>query len=132
MSARPTPRGTNIRTAIAGEFFVAGELSKRGWIATLTAKNTPDCDILAARPTGDTHARIDVKTRSGRYQYAWRPGKVRMSGERDFVVFVDLGNEDESPWYWIVPAATAQRLFVGEQIRLKDVEQFRDRWELLD
>ena len=28
--------GDNIRTAIAGEFFVAGELSKRGWIATLT------------------------------------------------------------------------------------------------
>jgi hypothetical protein len=26
---------------IAGEFLVAGELSKRGWIATLTAKNIP-------------------------------------------------------------------------------------------
>jgi len=35
-------RGQTIRTGIAGEFFVAAELSKRGWIATLTAKNTPE------------------------------------------------------------------------------------------
>jgi hypothetical protein len=41
--------------------FVAGELSKRGWIATLTAQTTLDCDVLAARPTDDTHVQIDVK-----------------------------------------------------------------------
>jgi hypothetical protein len=38
-----------ITTAIAGEHFVCGELAKRGWIATLTAKNTPRVDILAHR-----------------------------------------------------------------------------------
>jgi PhoPQ-activated pathogenicity-related protein len=54
-------RGETITTGIAREFFVAGELSKRGWIATLTAKNTPDIDVLASRPTGDVHARIQVK-----------------------------------------------------------------------
>jgi PhoPQ-activated pathogenicity-related protein len=35
-------RGQTIRTGIAGEFFLAAELSKRGWTATLTATNTPD------------------------------------------------------------------------------------------
>jgi hypothetical protein len=62
--------GQNIRTGIAGEFFVAGELSKRGWVATLTAKNTPDVDILAERPSGEPRVRIQVKTRSPSFRYA--------------------------------------------------------------
>jgi hypothetical protein len=33
--------GDRITRGIAGEHFVCGELAKRGWIATLTAKNTP-------------------------------------------------------------------------------------------
>jgi PhoPQ-activated pathogenicity-related protein len=56
-------RGQNTFTAIAGEHFVAGELSKRGWIATLTAKNTPGVDVLAT--IGDKFVRIDVKTAAG-------------------------------------------------------------------
>jgi hypothetical protein len=60
-----------------------------------------------------------------------RPGSVRMRGERDFVVLVDLGDEDEGPLYWIIPAATAQGLYVGEQIRLRNVEEFEGRWDLL-
>jgi hypothetical protein len=51
--------GERIRTGIAGEFLVAGELSMRGWIATLTAKNTPHVDVLAAKPVhyDDDHRR---------------------------------------------------------------------------
>lgn len=132
-TANPTTRGQRIRTGIAREFLVAGELSKRGWIATLTAKNTPDCDVLAARPTGETHARIDVKTRTPAYQYAWRLGSgFRMTGRRDFLVLVDLGGEDESPLYWIIPARTAQKLITNNQVRDRDVEEFQSCWDLLD
>src|SRR3954447_14228173 len=101
-------RGETIRTGIAGEFFVAAELSKRGWIATLTAKNTPDVDVLASRPTGDLHARIQVKTRTPAYRRAHRVGKaLRLVGQRDFLILVDLGSDDETPAYWIVPTAIA-------------------------
>jgi hypothetical protein len=51
-------------------------------------------------------------------------------------VLVDLGNEDESPWYWIVPASVARSLAMSgggrTQIRTHDVEKFQDRWDLLD
>jgi hypothetical protein len=125
-------RGQTIRTGIAGEFFVAGELSKRGWIASLTAKNTPDVDVLASRPTGNVHARIQVKTRSPAYAYAHRVGrKLRLVGERDFLVLVDLGTEDEAPCYWVIPTLVAVELITNEQIRTKDVEEFQDRWDLL-
>jgi len=81
---QPRASGDRIRTGVAGEFLVAGEISKRGWIATLTAKNTPDVDVLAARPEGDSYARIQVKTRTPAYKYAFRLAKVRLTGKRDF------------------------------------------------
>lgn len=133
--ADPQPQGRNSRitTGIAGEFLVAGELSKRGWIATLTAKNTPHVDVLAARPSGDVHARIQVKTRSPAYAYAHRVGKrFAMDGERDFVVLVDLGEEADAPSYWIIPAGEANRLITAEQLRTKDVAKFENCWDLLD
>jgi hypothetical protein len=37
--------GDQITRGLAGEHFVCGELAKRGWIATLTAKITPSVDI---------------------------------------------------------------------------------------
>jgi hypothetical protein len=130
-TAKPTVRGQRQFTAIAGEHFVAAELSKRGWVATLTAKNTPGFDVLAAQPTGYTVC-IDVKTRSTAYRYAWRLGSgVHISGKRDFVVLVDLGEEDDPPDYWIIPARTAQTLTTNNQIRDKDVGEFQDRWDLL-
>lgn len=125
-------RGQTIRTGIAGEFFVAGELSKRGWIATLTAKNTPDVDVLASRPTGDVHARIQVKTRTPAYPYAHRVGKkLKLVGERDFLVLVHLGEEGDAPRYWVIPTLKAIDLITNEQIRTKDIEEFKDRWDLL-
>jgi len=35
-------------TGVAGEFNVAAELSRRGYIATLTQRNTRGIDILAS------------------------------------------------------------------------------------
>lgn len=133
MSEARDSRGETIRTGIAGEFFVAAELSKRGWIATLTAKNTPDVDILASRPAGDAHARIQVKTRTRSYPYAHRVGnQIKLVGDRDFLVLVDLGTIDDPPRYWVIPTATAAALIKAQQIRTKDVTNYEGRWDLLD
>ncbi len=125
-------RGQTIRTGIAGEFFVAAELSKRGWIATLTAKNTRDVDVLASWPTGDVQARIQVKTRKPDYAYAWRVERqLKLVGDRDFLILVDFGAETEMPTYWIVPTVKAAELIASEQIRTSTVEKFEGRWDLL-
>lgn len=126
-------RGHRIRTGIAGEFLVAGELSKRGWIATLTAKNTPDVDVLAARPVGDVHARIQVKTRSPAYPYAWRVRQLKFVGERDFLILVDLGKDDQTPQYWILPTLEAVDLIKSyDPIRTSEIDEYFQQWDLLD
>jgi hypothetical protein len=46
-------------------------------------------------------------------------------------VLVDLGDERESPDYWIIPTLAAIELITNEQIRTKDIAGFEDRWDLL-
>jgi hypothetical protein len=137
---------SNQQTAIAGEHLVAGELSKRGWIATLTSKNTKAIDILATRPAeedpeGETLTRIDVKTRrpgtgpEGLPQL-WDIGSkgVQLSGPRDFLILVALGGDDACPRYWIVPAEVAARHAYMNQrpsLPLSSVREYEERWELL-
>jgi hypothetical protein len=110
--------------------LVAGELAKRRWVATLTAKNTPKIDVLAA--PADTFARVQVKARTTAYRRAWRVGRRFLAeGDHDFVVRVDLGADDESPRFWILPASEANRLIVNEQIKTADVNNYEGRWDLL-
>ena len=50
-SPRACPRKSptsSILAGISGEYFVAGELSRRGWIASLTLRNTRGVDIPIA------------------------------------------------------------------------------------
>ena len=39
---------SKILSGVAGEYFVAAEMSRRGYIASLTLKNTRGIDVLAA------------------------------------------------------------------------------------
>jgi len=51
---------------IAGVHFVVAELSRRGWIALPTIRNTRGIDVLASK--GKRFVEIQVKTRrNGRY-----------------------------------------------------------------
>jgi hypothetical protein len=46
----------------ASQFFVAGELCSRGWLAVVTLGNTPNTDILVSNKAGTRFAHIQVKT----------------------------------------------------------------------
>jgi hypothetical protein len=123
--------GSRITCGIAGEHFVAAELAKRGWIVALTAKNTADVDLLVRRASGSAQFGLQIKTRRPSYRYAWRVPQLRAHG-CEFIVFVDLGELDEAPEFWVVPFAVAQRLVRSEQIRTADIAEFRGAWEKLD
>ena len=49
---------------VAGEYFVAAEMSRRGLIATLTIKNTPQVDCVASKPGSSKAVYLQVKTRT--------------------------------------------------------------------
>jgi len=46
----------------ASQFFVAGELCRRGWMAVVTMGNCPNTDVLVSNKEGTKFAHVQVKT----------------------------------------------------------------------
>ena len=59
------PRMPTGLTGAAGEYYVAAELSRRGWLATVTIKNAPGTAVLAQNPITKLTVAIQTKTSSG-------------------------------------------------------------------
>jgi Holliday junction resolvase-like predicted endonuclease len=93
-------------TGVAGEYFVAAELSRRGWIATLTLKNTPNIDVIASARNGRRTINIQVKTRSIKNRKGWILNKkieTLVPGKNFYIAFVDLKGIEERPDFYLIP-----------------------------
>ena len=80
-----------IQTGVAGEYFVAAELSRRGYVASITLRNTRSIDILASNEDATRSVGIQVKTSKSR-KATWMLTKKAetLVGENLFYVFVRL------------------------------------------
>lgn len=92
-------------TGIAGEYFVAGELSRRGYMASITLRNNDSIDIHASNLLENKIFAIQVKTS----QYSKRNWPVGQRAENVYsdnmyYVFVAFKKIDERPEYFIVPS----------------------------
>lgn len=94
----------NISIGNAGEYFVAGELERRGYTVAVPMSNTKDFDVLAInRETLNQYA-IQVKTTSyGRKKWMLGMKNEKLLGDNIVYIFVVL-NELNSPEYHIVPS----------------------------
>src|SRR5438132_9120599 len=105
MTQRPSLSRT--LSGVAGEYFVAAELSRRGYIASLTLRNTRGIDILASNPDATKSVGIQVKTNQ-RPTRVWILNKKAEETRGDelaenlFFIFVSLP-EAGLPSYHIVP-----------------------------
>ncbi|MGA2272757.1 MAG: hypothetical protein ABSH00_04320 [Bryobacteraceae bacterium] len=89
-------------TAAAGEFYVAYQLSARGYVVAIPRANVPSIDLLVSDVTGARSVSIQVKTSSGaKRTFKRNPEKDRwvfdvgekgkyLRGEKFFYAFVDL------------------------------------------
>lgn len=100
--------GEGVLIGNAGEYYVMGELLKRGVIAALAPRNTPFFDILAKNKNNRATS-IRVKTKSGKlliWQYSIKKdGQVfrNLLKENDFTVLVDLGQSTSEMKFYVVP-----------------------------
>ena len=53
---------SSILAGVSGEYFVAAELSRRGYICSVTLKNTKGIDILVCNEDASKNLGIQVKT----------------------------------------------------------------------
>jgi hypothetical protein len=105
----------------ASQFFVAGELCRRGYAAVVTMGNTPNTDILCSNRAGTKFVHIQVKT--------FVPGNktcsVGLKAERNFgsnffwiLGGIPLPDTSASFEYFIIPSCEMAH----------NISQFHRRW----
>jgi hypothetical protein len=105
----------------ASQFFVAGELCRRGYAAVVTLGNTPNTDILCSNLDGTKFVHVQVKT--------FVPGDktctVGLKAERDYgprffwvLAGIPLADSTASFEYIIIPSAEMAR----------NVAEYHRRW----
>ncbi|WP_041258243.1 hypothetical protein [Fibrella aestuarina] len=97
-------------TGIAGEYFVAAELSRRGWMASITLRNNDSIDIHASSLVNERLLSIQVKTTQVKAR-RW-PLNVKAEqrySDNHFYVFVHLKELVQRPDYFIVPSEVVAR-----------------------
>jgi len=94
---------SSILTGVSGEYFVAAELSRRGYIASITLRNTRGVDIVCSNSDATKHVSIQVKT-SKKSRNSWILDKKSEDffSPKHYYVFVSL--YPEHPKFFVVPS----------------------------
>ena len=139
-------------TGVAGEYLVAGELTRRGYIASITLRNTRGIDILVTN--SDASRSIGIQVKTGKNKRGWMMNKKGETfySNTIFYIFVNIRNDNERAEFIIVPSkVVADYVKTGHADWLKkpsrsgvahkdtDMRRFNDkngeyleRWSLLD
>jgi len=140
-------RKSGIPTGNAGEYFVMGELLRRGFDAQLADRNTKGYDIVVGGADGLSMRRVQVKTVRGKRSDLsdknadWYVNGTHFKGERrdQVTVYVLLGPEN---------GARSARFFIAKNrevakhvhhppdwtngfMSLKAIEKYEDHWDSL-
>jgi hypothetical protein len=100
--------------ASAAQFFVAGELSRRGLVAVITLGNCPNTDVLVSDKCGRRFAHVQVKTYRPRRDKTVSVGlKAEIDyGESFFWVLAGIPDKPASAdfEYYVLPSAKMSQL----------------------
>jgi hypothetical protein len=142
-----------IQVGVAGEYLVAGELSRNGLIAAVTLRNSRGIDILVSKPGGIKSATIQVKT-SLNPTASWQLNKTDETpkGPNHYYIFVVLNGVSGPPKYHVVRGDIVCRCKEEHQewlkgtkkdgnqrkdtdrrtFELREGEDFLNRWQDID
>lgn len=107
MKGRPNMKLSSVLSGVAGEYYVAAELTARGFIASITLRNTKGVDILCSNDDATKSVAIQVKTnRRSKRDWMLNEKSENYHADNLFYIFVNLNNNEKSPDYFIVPSKT--------------------------
>jgi len=132
-------RRSGIPTGNAGEYFVMGELLRRGYDAQLADRNTAGYDLLVGRHTDLSLNKVQVKTVRSQPWYV-KQSMFENEALSQITIYVLLGTERalQPVRYFIVrnsdvadQMTTPDGWDANAFMRLKSIAQYENRWELL-
>lgn len=96
---------SSLLSGVAGEYFVAAELSSRNYIASITLRNTKGVDVLCSNHKATKTIGIQVKTNRGsKRDWVLNQKAENYYANNLFYVFVNLNDGVKPPDYFIVPS----------------------------
>ena len=137
---------------VAGEYFVAAELSRLGYIASITLRNTKGIDIIATNEEGTKTVNIQVKTkRPGLKEWMMSEKNESTKDKNIYYVFVSLNEGMTRPDYHISSSSDVARFIKRNHKRwletpgksgqkhnenkmrkwFDEKNKYKERWDLL-
>lgn len=112
------------QVGVAGEYLAAGELSLRGFVTSITLRNSRGIDIIASNKDGTKSVSIQVKTNSdGKNKWILTEKSEEFYSENHFYIFVAIKGLNKRPDYRIVPSeVVAKQIYVGHRNWLKGIK----------
>lgn len=90
---------------VSGEYFVAAELSLRGYLASMTLRNSRGIDIIVSNSDASHSVSVQVKTsKKGAPRWILTKKAETFMAKNHFYVFVLLHSESTRPDYYVVPS----------------------------
>jgi hypothetical protein len=130
-----TPRPNSNNSHLAGEYFVAAELYKRGFSVAMTLGNAKAIDLFAEKDRRTVN--VQVKAISQRKNVGW-PIRKKMVKAKVLYVFVCL-NADDCPPTFFVATSKEVRPRVKEYAARGIINygalnsaSFKDRWDKIE
>lgn len=144
---------SGIQSGVSGEYFVAAELSRRGYMCSITLKNTKGIDVLVSNENSKKLVGVEVKTNNSSRKAWVLNKKAEELAEDNFIyVFTNLKELGQLPDYYIVPSKIVAEYVKkehqewlntpgknGQAHRENDMRMFRDeneefknKWEIFE
>ena len=96
---------TGVLSGSAGEYFVAGELCRRGYIASILLNNAGGIDIQCSNRETSKTVGIQVKTNKGKTTEWVLNKKIEgFYADNLFYIFVCLNSNQRFPEFFVVPS----------------------------
>lgn len=123
-----TKQDVKYHLSLAGEFFVAAELQRRGVSAAVTYGNAKKADVVAFSTTGEKAVVIEVKSTS---QPKWVVGSITPPSSSKLWVFVYLPSDvSEAASYYVLLQSELHDILapLDEKYRLRFKEKHGEEY----
>lgn len=91
-------------SGISGEYFVAAELSRRGFLAAITLRNSESIDILANSILTNKQICFQVKTSQRKRKWPLSEKVEKDKSKNKIYIFVNLLDINSLPEYFLIDA----------------------------
>ncbi|KJD33295.1 hypothetical protein PK35_05405 [Tamlana nanhaiensis] len=109
-------------SGIAGEYYVAAELSRRGYLAAITLRNSDGVDILVSNLDGDKLISIQVKSTQNKRKWILSKKTETEYSEKKYFVFVNIPADINMPPEYIIvhSKVLANHIYIGHRTWLSE------------